>query len=158
MLVKRDVKIVTQQIKENKYELATKYLIYYMLKDKKAIKIYNSSKVFIPNEKYRLLAKEISCFYLNNGFIKVADLMNSFVNDDDIIKLIGEIEKLDLRDDYDVNKINDCINVLKQYTVNYETKNLDQKLHNTDSYDEKIALAQRLLDLKKEQSKVMEEK
>lgn len=158
VLVKKDVKTVTPQVKEDKYELATKYLIYYMLKDKKAIKIYNSSKVFIPDEKYRLLAKEISCFYLNNGFIKVADLMNSFINDEDIIKLIGEIEKLDLSDDYDIKKINDCINVLKQYTVNYETKKLDKELHNTDSYDEKIALAQRLLDLKKEQSKVTEEK
>ena len=88
-VVKKDIKIVTNPVRENKYELATKYLIYYMLKDKKAIKIYNNSKVFIPNEKYRLLAKEISCFYLNNGFIKVDDLINSFVNDDDIIKLIG---------------------------------------------------------------------
>ncbi len=158
VLIKKDVKAVNPQIKENKYELATKYLIYYMLKDKKAIKLYNNSKVFIPNERYRLLAKEISCFYLNNGFIKVADLMNSFVNEPEIIKLIGEIEKLELSDDYDVKKINDCLCVLKQYTVNNETKSLDKQLHSTNSYDEKIALAQKLLDLKKEQSNVMEEK
>ncbi len=158
VLVKKDVKVVTPQIKENKYELATKYLIYYMLKDKKAIKLYNNSKVFIPNEKYRFLAKEISCFYLNNGFIKVADLMNSFVNEPEIIKLIGEIEKLELSDDYDLKKINDCLNVLKQYTINNETRNLDKQLHSTNSHDEKIALAQKLLDLKKEQSNGMEEK
>ena len=49
-------------IKEDKYELAAKHLIYYMLKDKKVIKEYNSSKVYIPIEKYRILAKEIDCF------------------------------------------------------------------------------------------------
>lgn len=158
IVMKNDVKVLPTQIKENKYELATKYLIHYMLKDKKAVKIYNNAKVFIPDERYRLLAREISSFYLNNGFINVADLMNSFIDDADMIKIIGEIETIDLSDDYDEAKIHDYINVLREYSVNNEIKNLENQLHSTNNRDEKLILAQKLLDLKKSQDKVMEEK
>lgn len=154
---KKDTKISEINVKKDKYELATKHLLYYMLKDKQVIKIYNNSKVFIPNEKYRLLAKEISCFYINNGFVNVADLMNSFGNDQEMIKLIGEIVSLDLNDNYDIAQINDYINVLKQYSINSETKVLEKQLHSTSDRAQKLALAQKLLEIKKEQTKVMEE-
>lgn len=156
--VKKDVKVLPTKIHENKYELATKHLLHYMLKDKKAIKLYNKSKVFIPNEKYRLLAREISSFYTNNGFINVADLINSFIEDEDMINLIGEITTINLSDNYNEAKINDYLNVLHDYSVNNEIKVLDNQLRTTGSRDEKLVLAQKLLDLKKEQDKVMEEK
>lgn len=157
-VIKNDIKILPTQNKENKYELASKCLIHYMLKDKKAIKIYNNAKIFIPDEKYRLLAREISSFYLNNGFINIADLMNSFIDDADMINLIGEIETIDLSDNYDEEKINDYIKVLRDYSVNNEIKKLENQLHVTNNRDEKLMLAQKLLDLKKSQDKVMEEK
>lgn len=144
--------------RENKYEMATKHLIYYMLKDKKVIKLYNESKVFVPNEKYRILAKEISCFYLNNGFVNIADLMNSFSNDEEMLKTIGEIGTLDLKDNYDLSQIEDYINVLKQYSINNEVINIEKKLRSTNDRNEKLLLAQKLLELKKEQNKLLEEK
>lgn len=144
--------------KENKYEMATKHLIYYMLRSKEVIKMYNNSKVFIPLEKYRLLAKEIYGFYVNNGYISVADLMNSFNDDKEFINLIGEIELLNLSDTYNVSQIEDYINVLKQYSINSEINVLEKKLRSTFDRKEKLKLAEKLLELKKEQNEVMEEK
>jgi len=144
-------------IKEKKEEMATKHLLYYMLRSKEVIKMYNNSKVFIPLEKYRLLAKEIYGFYVNNGYINVADLMNSFSDDKDFINLIGEIELLNLNETYNVLQIKDYINVLKQYSYYSETKMLEKKLHDTSDYHEKLELAQKLLALKKEQTDFMEE-
>lgn len=157
VVIKKDVKKPILKTLDNKYELATKHLIYYMLKDKRTIKLYNKSKVFIPNENYRLLAREISSFYTNNGFISEADLMNSFIDDTDMIKLIGEIETLNLSDNYDEAKINDYLNVLREYSINSEIKDLEKQLHSTNNHDEKLVLAQKLLELKKEQDKGMEE-
>lgn len=160
VVVKKDVKAlptIPTKVRDNKYELAAKHLLHYMLKDKKAIKLYNNSKVFIPNERYRLLAREISSFYTNNGFINVADLMNSFIEDEDMINLIGEITTIDLSDNYNEAKINDYLNVLHDYSVNNEKKLLDNQLRATGNRDEKLVLAQKLLELKKGQDKGMEE-
>ena len=143
--------------KESKYEMATKHLIYYMLKDKKVIKRYQDSKVFIPNEKYRLLAKEISGFYINYGYISVADLMNSFNDDKEMINLIGSIITLDLNEFYDILQIDDYINVLKSFSIEGEIKILENKLHSTTDRTEKMALAQKLLEIKKGQDKKVEE-
>ncbi len=156
--VKKEIKNIKSTVKEDKYEMASKHLIYYMLRDKKVIKMYNNSKVFIPDEKYRLLAKEISGFYINNGFIDVSALMNSFTNNEDMIKLIGEIEFLNLNNEYDILQINDYINVLKQYSINSEINRLEQQMHTINNRDDKLVLAQKLLELKKEQSKIVEEK
>ena len=153
----KTMKVEVNDKKIDKFESATKQLIFYMLKDKEVIKIYDKSNVFIPDEKYRLIAKEISCFYKNNGFINPADLMNSFVNNDEIIKIIGEISSINLKEAYNISQIYDYINVLKQYTINNESNLLEKKLHESMSRDEKLKLAQRMLELKKEQNKSMED-
>ena len=104
--------------------------------------MYNNSKVFIPLEKYRLLAKEIYGFYVNNGYISVADLMNSFNDDKEFINLIGEIELLNLSDTYNVSQIEDYINVLKQYSINSEINLLEKQLRSTFDRKEKLELAE----------------
>lgn len=148
---KNPIKEFKQEVKKDKYEIATKNLIYYMLKDKNVIKIYNESKIFIPNEMYRLLAKEISGFYLNNGFINVSDVMNSFINDKEMLNLIGEIESIDLKEKYDENEIYDYINVIKQYNINSEKSKLNEKMVKSNDESEKLKLAQELFEMKKSQ-------
>ena len=140
-------------IKKDKYEIAIKNLLYYMLRDKNVIKMYNDSRIFIADEKYRILAKEISGFYLNNGFINIADIMNSFITDVDMTNLIGEIGALDLKENYNVNEIEDYINVIKQYNVNNEKNKINSQLHQSSDQLEKLQLAQKLFEMKQDQIK-----
>ena len=146
-----------KKVRENKYELAIKHLIHYMLKDKKVIKKYNNSNVYIPIEKYRILASEIKGFYQNNGLINVADLMNSFVDDNEMINLIGEIASLQLNDQYNDAQIDDYISVIKEYFIDSEKKDLKNKMQVTTDREQKLALAQKMLELKQRQSEKMEE-
>lgn len=146
-----------KKVRENKYELAIKHLIHYMLKDKKVIKKYNNSNVYIPIEKYRILASEIKGFYQNNGSINVADLMNSFVDDNEMINLIGEIASLQLNDQYNDAQIDDYISVIKEYFIDLEKKDLKNKMQVTTDREQKLALAQKMLELKQRQSEKMEE-
>lgn len=146
-----------KKVRENKYELAIKHLIHYMLKDKKVIKKYNNSNVYIPIEKYRILASEIKGFYQNNGSINVADLMNSFVDDNEMINLIGEIASLQLNDQYNDAQIDDYISVIKEYFIDSEKKDLKNKMQVTTDREQKLALAQKMLELKQRQSEKMEE-
>ncbi len=146
-----------KKVRENKYELAIKHLIHYMLKDKKVIKKYNNSNVYIPIEKYRILASEIKGFYQNNGSINVADLMNSFIDDNEMINLIGEIASLQLNDQYNDAQIDDYISVIKEYFIDSEKKDLKNKMQVTTDREQKLALAQKMLELKQRQSEKMEE-
>ena len=140
-------------VKKDKYEIAVKNLLYYMLHDKNVIKMYNDSKIFISDEKYRILAKEISGFYLNNGFINIADIMNSFITDTDMTNLIGEIGALDLKEKYNNEEINDYINVIKQYNINNEKTKINSQLHQSSDQLEKLQLAQKLFEMKQDQIK-----
>ena len=153
----KNMKVENNSVKSDKFELATKQLIYYMLKDKEVIRIYDKSKVFIPDEQYRLIAKEISCFYANNGFINPADLMNSFLNNKEIIGKIGEISSINLKEEYNISQIYDYINVLRQFSIDNESNMLEKKMQQSLNRDEKLRLAQRMLELKKEQNKNMED-
>ena len=124
-----------------------------MMRDKNVIKMYNESKIFIADEKYRILAKEISGFYLNNGFINIADIMNSFITDVEMTNLIGEIGALDLKENYNVNEIEDYLNVIKQYNLNNEKTKINSQLHQSNDQLKKLELAQKLFEMKQDQMK-----
>lgn len=135
-------------LKANKYTKAEQNLLYYMLKSKEVIKIYNKNITFMSTEKYRYLAKEISYFYKSYNYITVADFL-SFINDSpSLIKTIGEIESLNLKSEYTIDEINDYINVIKEYNIKSECNRLKDKIHAEFDPIKKAALAQKIVELK----------
>jgi DNA primase len=137
-----------KNIKTNKYTKSEQNLVYYMLKSKEVIKIYNKKITFMPTEKYRHLAKEISYFYKSYNYINIADFL-SFVSDSpSLLKTIGEIESLNLRDEYTIDEINDYINVIKEYNIKFETNRLKEKMKAEVDPVKKAAIAQKIVELK----------
>ena len=138
----------TIPIKNNKYVKAEQNLLYYMLKSKEVIKMYNKQVTFMPTERYRHLAKEISYFYKKYNCIEVADFL-SFINDSPyLIKTIGEIESLNLKEDYTIDEINDYIEVIKEYNIKFECSRLKSKMQNETDSIKKAEIAQRIVELK----------
>ena len=139
---------VEKTLKIDKYTKAEKNLLYYMLKNKEVIKLYNKNITFMPTERYRHLAKEISYFYKTYNYIDVADFL-SFVNDSlSLIKTIGEVESLNLKDEYTIDEINDYINVIKEYNIKFECNRLKEKIHAEFDPIKKAAIAQKIVELK----------
>ena len=135
--------------KESKYEKAEKYLIFYMLKNKDVIKIYNKKITYMPTDKYRYLAYEISIFYKDNNYINVADLMTSLNENESALKTIGEIESLNLKEDYTIDEINDYIDVIKEYNINFQIKKLKEKIDEEIDPLEKAKIAEQIIKLKR---------
>lgn len=135
--------------KESKYEKAEKYLIFYMLKNKEVIKIYNKKITYMPTDKYRYLAYEISIFYKDNNYINVADLMTSLNDNEEALKTIGEIESLNLKEEYTVDEINDYIDVIKEYNINFQIKKLKEKIDEEIDPLEKAKIAEQIIKLKR---------
>ena len=113
-----------------KYEMAERSLIYYMLKNKDVIKIYNNKTPFMPDEKYRQLAREIVSYYQINGIISAADLITELMKyNNDLVSLIGDIESNDFKDEYTLDEINDYINVINEFNIKKETKKIKEQIH-----------------------------
>ncbi|MGE5455502.1 MAG: DNA primase [Ignavibacteriales bacterium] len=141
--------VPTKTLKESKYEKAEKYLIFYMLRSKEVIKIYNKKITYMPTDKYRYLAYEISIFYKENNYINVADLMTSLQENESALKTIGEIEALNLKEDYTIEEIDDYINVIKEYNVNFQIKKLTEKMTQEINPLEQAKIAEQIIKLRR---------
>lgn len=143
------VEIKTEKpVKVDKYVKAEQNLLYYMLRYKEVIKMYNKRITFMPTEKYRLLAKEISYFYKKYNYIEIADFLSLINDSPSLIKTVGEIMSLNLKEDYSDEEISDYINVIKEYNIKSEIARLKEKMKTEIDPVKKAEIAQKIVELK----------
>ena len=149
---KNEVKIEIKKEKKprlNKYIKSEQYLIYYMLLSKDVIKMYEKKITHMPTDKYRHLAFQIDYFYKQNGFINIADLISFLGDDDESIKTIGEITSLNLKEEIDLESIEDYLNNIREYNEKNKLNDYKNKLKNETDYAKKLELANKAIELKR---------
>lgn len=132
-----------------KYEKAESGLVYYMLKSPEVITMYNNKVTYIPNKEYRMLAREISSFYKNFGFINEADFIDYIECDSDLMETISKINKSNTKETYTLEEIEDYINVIRDYNVKEEIKRLTNKMKNLTDPLDKAKIAEEIVGLKR---------
>lgn len=133
--------------KETKYEKAEKALLFYMLRDGNAIRVYQEKVTFMPTKVYRNLAREISCFYNEYGKIELADFM-TYVSDHEMIEeALSSIVTLPLKEEAKEEELNDYAKVIREYTIKSEIKRLQKEMAGA-SLEEKTKLATRIVELR----------
>lgn len=142
--IKKVKKIETKNY--DKYTKAQMGLIHYMLYNSEAINVYDNQTFYLPDKKFRILAKEISAFYNLNGYINISDLVTNLDNESN--KLIGEIESLELSDEFNKDIIFDYIKSIRELNIEEQINRLTEKINNENDYDKKIKLAQEIVELK----------
>lgn len=156
MKQKKDVndKPKIQEKKHDKYEKAQMYLIYYMLRSVSVIKTYDKKVTYIPIEKYRKLAYEISYFYRKNNLTEIveADFITYLSTENEkLIKVLGEINSLNLKEEYTQDQIDDYVNTINEFNAKSECNLLKQKMKEELDPLEKAKMLQRIIDLKKDE-------
>ena len=141
-----EVEFLKSQLQEK--QAPQMYLLYYMLQNEEVIRLYNQKITFMPNEKYRNLAFHISYYYKTNGNINIASLMNECNENKDLLKTIGEIEQLRLKEEYTIEEIEDYLNTIKEYNIKNGQAELSQKLKNERDLSEKVKIAEEMIALK----------
>ena len=145
--------ILKPVIKDNKslskYDKAQMYLIYYMLKSGDVIRMYDDKVTYMPNDTYRRLAYYISCFYKEYGYINIADIITYLSDYDGMVRVVGDIEDLNLKDDFTVNEINDYIFTIKECSVKSEIARLQIDLKNEVDNLKKAEIGMKIFELKK---------
>lgn len=139
----------TKIVKSNKYKKSEQYLIYYMLQSKDVIKMYEKKITHMPTESYRHLAFQIDCFYKQNGYIDVSDLITYLNDDSESIKVIGEIVSLDLPSKINYEEIDDYLENIREYNEKEQSNIYKTKIKSEIDYKKKIELANKALELKR---------
>lgn len=147
--LKQNKKIKTikkQEVKTyDKYAKAQLGIIHYMLLNNEAIKVYDNNNFYLPDKNYRQLAKQISYFYSQNGYVNIADLLNEL--DEESKKIIGEIESLNLNNEYNKEVFMDYINSVREINKEEQIKRLEKKISEEQDELKKIELAQKIVEL-----------
>ena len=120
--------IVAEKIKLNKYDMASRNLLYYMLKDEKVVNKVENEIAYIPDDNMRALLNEIIAYSHKFGIINIADFISYIAAKEDIFKTFNEIIKMNLKDKYLEEEIDDYIKVINSYPVKKKENELDKLL------------------------------
>ncbi len=153
LVKKQNRPIIVKKEKEvmiSKYQKAYETLLYYMLKYVEVIRAFDEQSVFIPTANYRYLACEIVSFYNKYKSIDIADLIAYLEDKNELVLTLGKINSLDLPETYIKEEIDDYIKLLNDYPIEImEKKKLEKAYQEAITDEEKINIANQILDLKK---------
>ncbi|MDD4547539.1 MAG: DNA primase [Bacilli bacterium] len=132
----------------DKYMMAQQNLLYYMLKSKEVITVYNKKVSFMPTTRYRFLAQEINYFYKEYKYFDLADFFSFIADKEDMLKTIGEIMNLNLKEEYTLEEIDEYVNAIKEFHVNNECNRLVEQMKKETDVMEKAKIAEKIRELK----------
>lgn len=133
----------------NKYEKAQMYLLYYMLNSKEVVNLYAKKVRYIPENEYRLLARFIYQFYQENNYVSEADLI-SVTNNDILENVLKKIQKLNLKETYTLEEINDFIDTINEFNIKEEIKKLNEDLKKETDFEKQSEILGKIAELNEE--------
>jgi len=139
--------------KKNKYDKAEEYLIYYMLRNTDAIKLYQNKVSYLNNKILSQIADEILDFYDKNGYINVTSFTVYLKDNVNLITETLRIDSLDLNEDVSINVIEDYIKTIDEGILKREINKVKDMINKEENYQKKIKLLEKLSYLKKKECK-----
>ena len=144
---KKEIKEV-KKIKYNQYELASRSLLFYMLKDEKIITKVEKNVTFFPDNNIRILANEIIYYYHKYGVFKIADFISYINSNEDILKIFNEIINMNINDSYILEEIDDYIKVVNTYPIRKKENELKKLLKEETDPIKQAKILSEILSLK----------
>ncbi len=139
---------VRKKSRLTKCEKSERNLLFYMLRSTNAIKMYDKKITYMPTDKYRHLAFQITAFFKQYGYIDVADLLTELREDEEANRTIGELSSLTLHEDVNMEELDDYLQNIKEYNEKIQMEKYRHELSNSDNYNRKLELAQKLVSYK----------
>ena len=135
--------------KKDKYIKAEEYLVYYMLRNIDAIKLYENKVSYLSNKKLSRIAMEILEFYDQNKYINTTDFTLFLKDKKELINEVLRIEDLNLPDDMKEEQIIDYIKTIDDGIIKKEIQKLKESINKEIDVTKKITLLEKLRTLKK---------
>ena len=141
-----------KNIKINKYEKASKYILYRMINDNNMILYYFNNLSYLPNDIERKLASEIVLFYKKFNSFNLSDFIIYLEDKKELINLVVDISDLKYTEDELNDNIDNYFDVIKESLYNNQIKKLTSELKNESNSVKKMEIAQKIVDLKMKES------
>ncbi len=145
---KNEEKRINQTKKISQQEVASRHLLFYMLKDEKIIDKVEKEISFFPNSEIRDLANQIIYYYHKFGTIKLADFISYIASSEEELKLFNEIINMQVSDKYQEIEIDDYIKVVNDYPIRRKEKELREKLKEEKDPIKQAKILSEILSLK----------
>lgn len=135
----------------DKYTLAEKNLLFYMLNDRQVSDIYEAKAGFMHNDTYRALAAYIRDYYRTHKTMDVANLIDKIGSSHSaLVNALTDIAECSLPLPYQKEVIDDYIARITENTKNIREQELQQQFKDVLAPSVKAEILQKLIDLKKE--------
>ena len=141
-----------KNIKINKYEKASKYILYRMINDNNMILYYFNNLSYLPNDIERKLASEIVLFYKKFNSFNLSDFIIYLEDKKELINLVVDISDLKYTEDELNDNIDNYFDVIKESLYNNQIVKLTGELKNESNSVKKMEIAQKIVDLKMKES------
>jgi len=150
--IKENNKITQVQTKKtnkyNQYELASRRLLYYMLRSDKIIKLVEKKITFFPNELIRDLSNDIIYYYHKYDILKIADFISYIADNEQKMVLFNEIINMQLSEEYSDEEIEDYIGVVNSFPIKKKVNDLNKKLKEETDPIKQAGILTEILSLK----------
>ena len=134
--------------KTNKYEKASKMILYFMLKNNDLIDYYYENLSFLPNKDDNLLANQMVLFYKKYNCFNLNDFITYLEDKSNLINEILQIESYNYKINCNKEEIDSYFKSVKEYIKNKKIEELQIKLKNETNDIVKKEIAKQILDIR----------
>jgi len=144
----KQIEPIKIKVKYDRYNNASRHLLYYMLKDSKIINLVENKITYFPDDTIRMLSNEIIYYYHKYGVFNIADFISYIENKKEILKVFNEILNMDIKEKYTDEEIKDYINLINTYPINKKANELSMKLKEENDPIKQASILSEILSLK----------
>ncbi len=139
--------------KDNKYDKASKIIIYNMLNNNDMITYYYDNLSYLPNSIDRKLASEIVLYYKKFNSFNVGDFITYLKDDIDLINRTIEIDEGKYNKELKENEIDDYFDTIREYQKKEQINELQEKLKKETNEVVRKEIAKKIFDIRIKESK-----
>ena len=153
---KKDIKIDIKpniKFKENKYDKASKLILFNMINHVNIIQYYFNNLSYLPDELDRKLASEIVLFYKKYNSFNLVDFITYLGDNSELVKRVSFIDSLELNKEYTMEEIDNYFDTIKEFSSKKQIENLQEKLKNETNDVVRKEIAKKIIDIKMNQGK-----
>lgn len=137
-------------ILNDKYRKSEIRIIYLMLNNKEVIRKYEKNLGFLPNDDMKKLANEIVYFKEINGGWDYADFITYVMNKPWLKESLDIVLNTEQSEEYSKEELEDYFTTIKKFEVEKQINKLTNKMKETLDIEEKIKIAKRIENIKKD--------
>lgn len=149
---KEEKKVINKQptIKYNKYDIAQRNLLFYMLRNNKVVNMVKNKVAFFPTDTYRHLSSELIYYFSKYGEVTIADFISYVSNDEELNNTLNEILNINKEEEYKEEEIEDYIKVLCNYNKELKKKKLENELNQEIDPLKQAKIIEKIMEIRSE--------